>query len=169
MFALAHDDRVMRADRGFFCLPEVDIGLSFTPGMNALIAARLSPRTAHEAMTTGRRYGGIDAARAGLVEEAVEEAEVLPRALARAAAQGRQGSRHAEGGQAASLPGRSRGAARAAGAVEHGGRQPLAATIRTGVHGEECGRQRSSDAASNRVGAAPSLRSRNRAKRTSTN
>jgi enoyl-CoA hydratase/carnithine racemase len=98
MFALAHDDRVMRADRGFFCLPEVDIGLSFTPGMNALIAARLSPRTAHEAMTTGRRYGGIDAARAGLVEEAVEEAEVLPRALARAAAQGRQGSRHAEGG-----------------------------------------------------------------------
>ena len=55
-------------------------------GMNALIAARLSPRAAHEAMTTGYRYGGIDAARAGLVEEAVEEAEVLPRALARASA-----------------------------------------------------------------------------------
>ena len=86
MFALAHDDRVMRADRGFFCLPEVDLGLSFTPGMNALIAARLSPRAAHEAMTTGRRYGGVDAARAGLVEEAVEEDEVLPRALARAGA-----------------------------------------------------------------------------------
>jgi len=86
MLALAHDDRVMRADRGFFCLPEVDIGLPFSAGMSALIAARLSPRTAHEAMTTGRRYGGSDAANAGLVEEAVEASEVLSRALARAAA-----------------------------------------------------------------------------------
>ncbi len=86
MFALAHDDRVMRADRGFFCLPEVDIGLPFSAGMNALVVARLSPRAAHEAMTTGRRYGGTDAAHARLVEEAVEATEVLPRAVARAAA-----------------------------------------------------------------------------------
>ena len=86
MLALAHDDRVMRADRGYFCLPEIDIGLPFSPGMSALIAARLSPRAAHEAMTTGRRYGGSDAANAGLVEEAVEASEVLPRALARAEA-----------------------------------------------------------------------------------
>jgi enoyl-CoA hydratase/carnithine racemase len=86
MLALAHDDRVMRADRGYFCLPEIDIGLPFSPGMSALIAARLSPRAAHEAMTTGRRYGGTDAANAGLVEDAVEASEVLPRALARAEA-----------------------------------------------------------------------------------
>jgi enoyl-CoA hydratase/carnithine racemase len=43
MWALAHDMRVMRADRGFFCLPEVDLGLTFAPGMTALIRARLSP------------------------------------------------------------------------------------------------------------------------------
>lgn len=86
MLALAHDGRVMRADRGFFCLPEVDIGIPFTPGMSALIAARLPAQAAHEAMTTGKRYGGSDAALAGIVEDAVSEAEVLPKALQRARA-----------------------------------------------------------------------------------
>jgi enoyl-CoA hydratase/carnithine racemase len=84
MFALAHDFRVMRADRGFFCLPEVDINIPFTPGMAALIQAKLTPATAHEAMTTGRRFGGVDAAAAGLVDTAVPEDEVLTTALARA-------------------------------------------------------------------------------------
>lgn len=84
MFALAHDFRVMRADRGFFCLPEVDINIPFTPGMAALIQCKLIPATAHEAMTTGRRYGGADAAAAGLVDAAVPEADVLTTALGRA-------------------------------------------------------------------------------------
>ena len=84
MLALAHDARVMRADRGFFCLPEVDIAIPFTPGMGALIQARLAPQTAHEAMTTGRRYGGEDARAAGIVDEAVAEERVLAAALERA-------------------------------------------------------------------------------------
>lgn len=84
MLALAHDFRVMRADRGYFCLPEVDINIPFTPGMAALIQSKLTPATAHEAMTTGRRYGGTDAAAVGLVDAAVPEAEVLPTALDRA-------------------------------------------------------------------------------------
>jgi Delta3-Delta2-enoyl-CoA isomerase len=86
MLALANDFRVMRADRGFFCLPEVDIDIPFTPGMAALIQSRLTPATAHEAMTTGRRYGGTDAAAAGLVDAAVAADEVLPHALERARA-----------------------------------------------------------------------------------
>lgn len=84
MLALAYDARVMRADRGFFCLPEVDIAIPFTPGMGALIQARLAPQTAHEAMTTGRRYGGEDARAAGIVDEAVAEDRVLAAALERA-------------------------------------------------------------------------------------
>ncbi len=84
MLALAHDARVMRSDRGFFCLPEVDIQIPFTPGMGALIQARLAPQTAHEAMTTGRRYGGAEAAAAGIVDEAVAEERVLEAALERA-------------------------------------------------------------------------------------
>jgi enoyl-CoA hydratase/carnithine racemase len=81
MLALAHDFRVMRADRGFFCLPEVDINLPFSRGMSALVQARLSPRTAHEAMTTGRRYGGTDALSSGIVDALAHEDDVISTAL----------------------------------------------------------------------------------------
>ena len=78
MLAIAHDVRVMRSDRGYWCLPEVDLGMPFTPGMNALIPARLPAMTAHEAMVTGRRYTADDAVAAGIVARAVPEAEVVP-------------------------------------------------------------------------------------------
>lgn len=92
MLTLAHDFRVMRADRGFWCLPEADIGLPFTPGMSALIQARLAPQVAHEAMITARRYGGHDAAAAGIVDRAVDEEAVRVTAIEMAAAQaGRAG------------------------------------------------------------------------------
>lgn len=82
MFALAHDFRVMRTDRGFFCLPEVDIRLPFTDPMNALIQARLPRTTAHEAMVTGKRYTAEQALSAGIVQQIAPESEVLPSALA---------------------------------------------------------------------------------------
>lgn len=81
MLALSCDFRVMRADRGFFCLPEVDIHIPFTPGMAALIQGRLSKKAAHEAMTTGRRYGGTDALAASIVDIVAGEGEVLSNAL----------------------------------------------------------------------------------------
>lgn len=86
MLALAHDQRVMRADRGYACLPEIDLRLALQPGMTAIIAARLPAQTAHEAITTGRRYGGAEAHAAGIADEAVAEAALLPRAIERAAA-----------------------------------------------------------------------------------
>ncbi|MGW7042133.1 enoyl-CoA hydratase-related protein [Streptomyces avermitilis] len=87
MFSLAHDFRVMRADRGFWCLPEADINIPFTPGMSALIQGRLAPQTAHEAMTTARRYGGHDAAAAAIVDHAVAEDAVRSTAVEIASAQ----------------------------------------------------------------------------------
>ncbi|MCW2889190.1 MAG: Delta3-Delta2-enoyl-CoA isomerase [Streptosporangiaceae bacterium] len=86
MLALSHDFAVMRTGRGYFCLPEVDLGMSFTPGMNALLQARLSRATAHEAMTTGRRYTAEEALSAGIVQHIAAEAEVLPTAIGVAAA-----------------------------------------------------------------------------------
>ncbi|MEV5839183.1 enoyl-CoA hydratase-related protein [Nocardia sp. NPDC052112] len=82
MLALAHDYRVMRADRGFFCLPEVDIRIPFTPGMAALIQSKLTPKAAVAAMTTGRRFGGIDASGLDIVDATAGEGAVATTALA---------------------------------------------------------------------------------------
>ncbi|MFF0076964.1 enoyl-CoA hydratase-related protein [Streptomyces sp. NPDC005494] len=87
MFSLAHDFRVMRADRGFWCLPEASINIPFTPGMSALIQARLSPQAAHRAMVTAHRYGGGEAEASGIVDHAVSEDAVRSAAVELAAAQ----------------------------------------------------------------------------------
>ncbi len=84
MWALAHDFRVMRADRGYFCLPEVDLGMPFAPGMQALITTKLDSRTASDLILTGRRLGAAEALALRVVDEAVAADEVLPRAIARA-------------------------------------------------------------------------------------
>lgn len=68
MLALACDFRVMRTGRGYFCLPEVDINIPFTAGMSALIQSKLSPRTALDAMTTGKRFDAQAALDAGIVD-----------------------------------------------------------------------------------------------------
>jgi enoyl-CoA hydratase/carnithine racemase len=85
MIALACDFRVMRADRGFVCFPEVDIRIPFTPGMAALVQSKTTPATAVLAMTTGRRFGGADALAAGLVDAVADEAGLLEAAVALAA------------------------------------------------------------------------------------
>jgi enoyl-CoA hydratase/carnithine racemase len=81
MLAVAHDFRVMRADRGYFCFPEVDINIPFTPGMAALIQAKLTPHAAVASMTTGRRFGGSDAASIGIVDATAAEGAVTDAAV----------------------------------------------------------------------------------------
>lgn len=80
MLALCHDTRVMREDRGWWCLPEIDIDMPFTPGMNSLITAKLPAATASRAMTTGHRFTGPEAQAAGIVEHLAAQDEVRPRA-----------------------------------------------------------------------------------------
>jgi len=81
MLATAHDFMIMRSDRGYWCLPEVDLGLPLTPVMHAVVAARLSPFTLHEAVTTGKRYDAAAAVAAQIAHGSAPESDVVARAL----------------------------------------------------------------------------------------
>jgi enoyl-CoA hydratase/carnithine racemase len=85
MLATAHDFRVMRTDRGFWCLPEADLGLPLSPAMHAVITGKLPRVTAAEAIMTGRRYDAAQALDAGFVHRTAAEADVVPAAIAWAA------------------------------------------------------------------------------------
>jgi enoyl-CoA hydratase/carnithine racemase len=81
MFALAFDQRVMREDRGFWCVNEVLLGMDLTPGMGAIVQARLDKHTAHKAVTQAHRFSGPDALQHHIVDAIASEAEVLTTAM----------------------------------------------------------------------------------------
>jgi Delta3-Delta2-enoyl-CoA isomerase len=81
LLACAHDFAIMRADRGFWCMPEADLGLPLTAVYLSVLTAKLPRRARNEAVLTGRRYGGQDALAAGIVHEVAEEPDVLARAI----------------------------------------------------------------------------------------
>ncbi len=80
MLALAHDRRVMRPDRGWFCLPEIDLGMQFHPLMLALVTHRLAGPVAEEAILSGRRYDGAAAVEAGIAHALADVGELVPAA-----------------------------------------------------------------------------------------
>ena len=83
MLSLAHAHRLMRSDRGFWCLPEVALNMPFPPGMQALVQGRLPRLTAHEAMITAHRYGAAEALAKGIVESVHTEDQVQTAAIDR--------------------------------------------------------------------------------------
>jgi Delta3-Delta2-enoyl-CoA isomerase len=81
MLASVHDCVIMRSDRGYWCLPEVDLGLPLTPEMYAALAARVPRPALAEAALTGRRFTAQEAAAAGIVTEVAPEDAVVSRAV----------------------------------------------------------------------------------------
>ena len=86
MLATSHDFRVMRADRGYYCLPEVHLGMPFTVGMNALLTERLPNQVCVQAMTTGHRYPADEAIASGIVDGKAAAESLLSTAVDKAAA-----------------------------------------------------------------------------------
>ncbi len=79
--SLGHDFRVMRSERGYWCMPEIDMKSPLHPGMTAIIKARVSHQTAHELIVTGTRYTAEMALERRIVDHAVPDEEVLPKSI----------------------------------------------------------------------------------------
>lgn len=81
LLSCAVDYRIMREDRGFWCMNEAEIGLPLDEKLAAILFNRLPRSTAIEAMFTARRYAGPEALAAGIVQSIAPESEVVARAI----------------------------------------------------------------------------------------
>jgi len=79
LFMAAHMDfRFMREDRGWICLPEVDINIPLLPGMIAICQATMRPEGFRKLYYTGARLTGPEAVEIGFVERVYPLEALLP-------------------------------------------------------------------------------------------
>jgi enoyl-CoA hydratase/carnithine racemase len=81
LLSCAFDYRVMREDRGYWCMNEAEIGLALDERLWSILNHRLPRATALVAATTAKRFNGPDALAAGIVEATASEGEVLRHAI----------------------------------------------------------------------------------------
>jgi enoyl-CoA hydratase/carnithine racemase len=81
LISCAFDYRIMREDRGFWCMNEAEIGLALDERLWSILTNRLPKATAVVAATTARRFPAPDALRMGIIEEMASEDELLTRAI----------------------------------------------------------------------------------------
>jgi len=81
MLALAHDVRVMRRDRGYLCLPEIDLGMPFGHGFATLIGAKVPQPALHRLAVLGERLPGDVAQQLGVVDHVAASDDVLDRSI----------------------------------------------------------------------------------------
>jgi enoyl-CoA hydratase/carnithine racemase len=81
LLSCAFDYRVMRSDRGYWCMNEAAIGLALDEKLWSILTNRLPRATAIFAATTAHRFSGTDAHEHGIVEALAGESELLEHAL----------------------------------------------------------------------------------------
>ena len=84
MTALCHDVRIMRADRGFLCANEMQLGMVIPRPELALFRHKLPAQVFFETVQLARRWSGPDALAAGIVSETASAEGLLATARKRA-------------------------------------------------------------------------------------
>ncbi|XP_072013241.1 uncharacterized protein [Amphiura filiformis] len=77
MLALFCDYRVMRTNKGWICLPEVQLKLQFSTMMLDIIRYKASPQVIRDMLIFGKRYTADEAFKVGLVDAVCEESQLL--------------------------------------------------------------------------------------------
>lgn len=81
VLALTCDWRVVRADRGWICMSEVDAKVPIGAGAMAMLRAKLPAATVRDAVLTAKRYAADDAIAAGWADAKAPEAGLVAAAL----------------------------------------------------------------------------------------
>ena len=84
MFALCHDYRIMRQDRGYMCANEIQLGMIIPAAELSLFRHKLPAHVFYESVQLARRWGGPHARDAGVVNDVATMDELLPKAVAKA-------------------------------------------------------------------------------------
>ena len=77
----AFDFRMMRSDRGFFCFPEVDLGIPFLPGMNALLKKAIPLYKMEEMEYTGCRLTADECLQHHIITQACPVQDLMRQTL----------------------------------------------------------------------------------------
>ena len=80
--ALSCDYRIMREDRGWFSVSEVDVGVPIPAPMMGILQGKLPAITARDALYTGKRYTADEAVAAGIADGKASMDELLEQAKA---------------------------------------------------------------------------------------
>ena len=81
IFASTLDFRLMRSDRGWFAFTEIDVKIPLSPILYEMADLLPNKQAVRELLLTGRRVGGADAQKLGVVDEAHLPEMLMPRAL----------------------------------------------------------------------------------------